>query len=69
MSQLIKYEAACRALAECKSVDEVMAIREDAIATEFVHRYSKKLSERIDAAEVVIRAERRLGQILLEAAQ
>lgn len=43
--KLIKYEAACRALAECKSVDEAVGLREQ-------------------AAEVVIRAERRIGELL-----
>ena len=66
-NQLIKYEAACRALAECKSVDEVLSIRESAMASRFVHIVTGNRAEQINAAEVVIRSERRLGQFLMEA--
>jgi len=64
--ELIKYNAACRAIAEAKAVDEVKDIRDKAEAMRQYARVSKNRQMEIDCAEIRIRAERRLGQMLQE---
>jgi hypothetical protein len=63
---MVRYEAACRALAEAKAVDEVQEIRNRAEAMRIYMRQSKNKALEIDAAEIRIRAERKLGQLLDE---
>ncbi len=64
---LIKYEAACRAIAECKSFDEVKSWADKAAAMQAYQRMAGDKSLEIDAAEIRIRAERRLGEMILAA--
>src|SRR4051812_30059328 len=61
---LVRYRAACRAVAEAKSVDEVASIRDQAEAVRLYARLAKKRDLEIDAAEIRLRAERRLGELL-----
>lgn len=64
-TQLIKYEAACRALAECTSVDEVKGWADKAAAMQAYQRMAGDRTLESQASEIRIRAERRLGELLL----
>lgn len=66
MSDLILYESAKDALAECKFTDEVKDWADRAAATQAYARMAKDKSLEVDAAEIRIRAERRLGEMLAE---
>lgn len=65
--QLVCMEDACRCLAEAKSIDEVSAIRDQAEAMK--HYYVARnygLAAINDAAEIKVRSERRLGELLAD---
>ncbi len=64
MTQLVKYDAAVRALAEAVAVDEVKDIRDRAEAMRIYGMQAKNKDLEIDAAEIRIRAERRLGELI-----
>lgn len=66
MHQMIRYEAACKALAEAKAIDEVQDVRNKADAMRIYGMQAKNKTLEVDAAEIRIRAERRLGQLILD---
>lgn len=65
MTELIKYDAACRMLAEAVAVDEVQNIRNQAEAMRAYARQAKDRALEISAAQIRFRAERRLGEIII----
>jgi hypothetical protein len=64
--ELIKYDRACRAIAEAKLADEVKDIRDRAIAIRAYARQAKNKTLEADAWEIRQRAERRLGEMMRE---
>ena len=64
MAELVRYEAACRALAEARSIDEVRDIRDKSAALKAYARMAKNKQLEVDAAEIRWRAERRVGELM-----
>lgn len=62
--ELARYDAACRAIAEAKSVDELRGIRDQADAMRAAARIAKNRQAEIDMAEIRFRGERRLGELM-----
>jgi hypothetical protein len=61
---LVKYDAACQAVAELKSVDEAKELRDEAMAMQVYARQAENKQLEADAAAIRMRAERRLGQLM-----
>ncbi len=61
---LVLYDAACAAIAEAKRVDEVKAVGDYATRMRLLARQSKNRQMEIDAWEIRLRAERRLGEMM-----
>ena len=66
MTELAKYDAACRMLAEVLAVDEVQEIRNQAEAWRHYAHQAKNRDLEIGAVHIRFRAERRLGLIIRE---
>ena len=64
--QLIKYDNACRAVAEAKSVDEVREIRDVSIAMKAYARQANNHQLEADAIEIRMRATRRMDEMRQE---
>jgi len=64
MTALVKYDAARRALSEAVAVDEVKDLRDKADAMRIYAMQAKNKDMEVDAAEIRIRAERRLGELI-----
>ena len=64
MTALIRYEAARTAVAECMSVDEVKAVIDKQQAFRLYAQMAKDRTMERQAAEIRIRAERRMGEII-----
>lgn len=65
MTALLRYDAACRAIAEAKTIDEVSDWIDKAAA---VREYTRRIGNRqmeIDAIEIRVRARRRRGELLI----
>lgn len=63
--ELMKYDAACRAVAECRSIDEALEFRNRSEALRAYARQAKNRQLEIDACEIRVRAERKTGEIVL----
>jgi hypothetical protein len=63
---LVRYNAACKALAAAVATDEVKLIRDKADAMRAAARVAKNKQLETDAAEIRIRAERRLGELIAQ---
>ena len=61
---LARYDEACRAVAEARTVDDVQAITAHADAIRAYAKQAKNRQLELDAAEIRIRAERRLGELM-----
>lgn len=68
-SQLAIYERMCSAIAECVAVDEAKDIRDKALALEAYYRQARNLDAEREAANIRLRAERRVGELLKELAR
>ena len=64
MSELVKYAAACRAIAEAASIDEAKDFRDKGEAMRAYARQAKNKQLEVQAAEIRIRAERRIGELM-----
>lgn len=67
--QLTIYERMCSAIAQCVAVDEAKDIRDKAMALEAYYRQARNLDAEREAANVRLRAERRVGELLKELAR
>ena len=69
MSDLIRYDAMCSAIAECHSVDEVADLKNKARALELYAKQAKNTDAERRACEIRLRAERRTGELLRDLAR
>jgi N6-adenosine-specific RNA methylase IME4 len=61
---LVRYDAACKALAAAKSVDVAKHIRDTHDAMRIYAKQAKNKTLEVDCAEIRIRAERRIGELI-----
>jgi hypothetical protein len=60
-SQLVRYDAMCRAIDAAYEVDEAKAIRDQAIALEVYARQASNTEAERKASKIRLRAERKAG--------
>jgi hypothetical protein len=65
-TELLKYEAMCKAIAEVYEIDEVKDIRDKALAIQYYARQAQNTIAERQACEIRLRAERKGGQLLKE---
>jgi hypothetical protein len=65
-TQLVRYDAMCRAIAEAHAVDEVKDIRDKARAIEMYARQAQNTEAEERAREIRLRAERKCGHMLAD---
>lgn len=65
-TQLVRYDAMCRAIAEAHAVDEVKDIRDKARAIEVYARQAQNHEAERKAADIRLRAERKCGELTAE---
>jgi spore cortex formation protein SpoVR/YcgB (stage V sporulation) len=63
-TQLVRYDAMCRAIEACHSVDEVKQIRDQALALATYAQQAHNTDAERKATEIRVRAERRAGELL-----
>ena len=63
---LVRYDKMVLAIAVCHRVDEVLAIRDKAKALEIYAKQAKNFAAERKLTQIKMRAERRIGQLLLE---
>lgn len=63
-TQLVRYDAMCRAIAAAHAVDEVKDIRDKARAIETYARQAQNIEAERQAAEIRLRAERKCGELM-----
>ena len=61
---LVRYDAACKALAAARSTDEVLKIRGASSAMKAYAKQAKNRQLELDAIEIRTRAERRCGELM-----
>lgn len=66
MNELVKYEAACRAVSEAASIDEAKEFRDQSEAMRAYARQAKNKQMETQAAEIRFRAERRIGELMAD---
>ncbi len=64
MSQLVRFDAMCRAIDSAYRVDEVKDIRDKAVALEAYAKQAKNTENERRACEIRLRAERKAGKLL-----
>lgn len=63
-AELIRYDAACKAIAEARTTDEAKDWHDKAAAMQAYAKQAKNKELEVDAAEIRLRAERRLGEMI-----